>query len=96
MRSACFPSSTTCEEGREGGKGGGKFERKGKRIFVIEVVEPPSFFHFFSSCPFSSHLPLLQDNDAVGLDDSVQPVRDDERCPARHQILQGFLHCNRG
>lgn len=35
---------------------------------------------------------LLQDEDAVGVDDRREPVRDDERRPSLHQRFQRRLH----
>src|SRR4051812_5409656 len=35
---------------------------------------------------------LLKDEDAVGVADGAQPVRDDEARPPHHQPAQGLLH----
>lgn len=59
---------------------------------VISMSNLP--FPLTSSHPssFSSHLSLFQDDNVVSFDDRIKPMGNDERCPPRHKILEGFLH----
>src|SRR5688500_4354738 len=57
---------------------------------IKPVIKPAALEQFPVRAAFQ-HLPVMQDEDLVGIHDGAQPVRDGDGRPAPHQLSEGAL-----